>query len=314
MISFSGLAKKIAAAAVVSAMLTVSVSAVEVGTVNASALNMRSSNTTSSNVVAVAQRGKKVIILEKNGDWYRVNFDYEEGYMLADYLTKSNNEDFSNKPIDGVVTGSVVNVRAKPGTAYSVVFQLRKGTYAKAIGIEDGWYKIKYGNNVGYIHPDYFEIRKHESANSSQKASSDSTATETVSSAESETLTDKRSEVVEFAKQLIGTKYTYGGRSPSKGFDCSGFVYYVFKNFGYTLNPGASSQMSKATSIAKSDLLPGDLVFFNNGSARKASHVGIYIGNNKFVHAVKPGKPVTISSLSESYYSRYFVGAGRVLT
>jgi lipoprotein Spr len=71
--------------------------------------------------------------------------------------------------------------------------------------------------------------------------------------------------------------------------------------------------MDKAAKISKDELLPGDLVFFNTGSARRASHVGIYVGNNKFIHAVTYGKALSISSLSDGYYSRYYVGSGRVL-
>lgn len=307
MIPFPGSMKKFAALAIVSFLLTVSVSAAEVGTVDAGALNMRSSDSTSSKIVAVAKRGTKVIILGKIGDWYRVNFDYEEGYMSAEYLTVTDTDDFSDNPIDGTVTGSVVNVRSKPGTSNTVIFQLMKGVRVKIVGVEAGWYRVKYADSVGYIHPDYLAIEKHRPSNNAQIQSTGSSESESPSDS------DKRNDIVEFARKLIGTKYTYGGRSPSQGFDCSGFVYYVFKNFGYTLNPGASNQMGKVKLILKNELLPGDLVFFNDGSAIKASHVGIYIGNNKFVHAVKPGKPVSVTSLSDSYYTRYFVGAGRVL-
>ena len=317
MISFPGSMKKIAALAIVSFLLTVSVFAAEVGTVEAGALNMRSSDSTSSKIVAVARRGTKVIILDKVGGWYRVNFDYEEGYMSAEYLTVTDTDDFSDNPIDGTVTGSVVNVRSKPGTANTVLLQLMKGTHVHIVGVEDGWYRVKYAGSGGYIHPDYLAIEKHRSSNNAQIQPTGSSGPEQespeVEAAESSAESDKRNDIVEFAKQLIGTKYTYGGRSPSQGFDCSGFVYYVFKNFGYTLNPGASNQMGKVRKISKNELLPGDLVFFNDGSASKASHVGIYIGNTKFVHAVKPGKPVSITSLSDSYYTRNFVGAGRVL-
>ena len=87
----------------------------------------------------------------------------------------------------------------------------------------------------------------------------------------------------------------------------------MFKNFGYTLNPGASTQMDSVSVIKRVELVPGDLVFFNNGSARRASHVGIYVGDGQFIHATTPGNPLSISSLDSGYYSRYFVGGGRVL-
>lgn len=307
----SQLIRKVVAGSFIIAALTVSSYALESGTVNASALNLRSSDSTSSRVIDVALRDDKVIVLEKVGHWYRVNYNYNEGYMSAQYLTVTSTDDYSDNSIDGVVTGSIVNIRSNPGTNNPVLFQLKKNTYAKILGIKDGWYKIEYDNKTGYIHADYLEIKKAQSSNQSSEPSTVSSSTDTYT--ESQSISGIRSDIVNFAKKFIGTKYKYGGRSPSEGFDCSGFVYYVFKNFGYTLNPGASNQMSKAQLINKSDLLPGDLVFFNVGSSKKATHVGIYIGDNNFIHAINSSKPLAITSLSQNYYQKYYVGAGRVL-
>jgi cell wall-associated NlpC family hydrolase len=310
--------KKLFTALFIAAALTTTAVAAElaIGTVDASALNMRASDSTSSPVITTAKRGEKVIILDRNGDWYKVYFNDKEGYMHAGYLVRSESADISGFSISGVVTGSVVNVRSRPGTSNPVLCQLRKGTVASVLGTESGWYRIEYGSHTGYIHPDYFTVKEVKSKTGT--AASGSAPVEDPSSPASEVsgsdVSDIRLSVVEFAKKYLGVKYRSGGRSPSTGFDCSGFVYYVFRNFGYTLNPGASNQMDKVSLISKSELLPGDLVFFNTGSSRRASHVGIYIGDNKFIHAVSPGKSVAISSLSESYYSKYYVGSGRVLS
>lgn len=304
--------RKVTTAVFIIAALTMSAYALESGTVNAGALNMRSSDSTSSRVIDVALCNDKVIVLEKVGSWYRVNYDYTEGYMSAEFLTVKSTEDYSENPIDAIVTGSIVNVRSNPGTDNPVLFKLRENTYAKIIGIENGWYKIEYDDLSGYIHADYFEIRKQVRPKE-QPSLASSQPTTTSPDTENQPVSDTRSEIVSFAKKYLGTKYKYGGRSPSVGFDCSGFVYYVFKNFGYTLNPGASNQMVKTQSINKSDLLPGDLVFFNSGSAKKATHVGIYIGGNNFIHSVNKSTPVSITSLSQNYYTKYYVGAGRVL-
>jgi cell wall-associated NlpC family hydrolase len=117
--------------------------------------------------------------------------------------------------------------------------------------------------------------------------------------------------LIKHAISLVGSKYRAGGASP-KGFDCSGFVSYVYKQFGVSLARSSASQFSSLSQkVEKSDLLPGDLVFFRT-SGKRISHVGIYIGNNEFVHSSTPKTGVIISGLSESYYSTRYAGARRV--
>jgi cell wall-associated NlpC family hydrolase len=112
-------------------------------------------------------------------------------------------------------------------------------------------------------------------------------------------------------EKLIGIDYDYGGTT-TKGFDCSGFTGYVFDKLGIDL-PRSSRDMfswKKAEKISKDDLRAGDLVFFNT-SGSGVSHVGIYVGNNKFAHAASKG--VTITSLAEGYYDSRYLGARRVM-
>ncbi len=121
-------------------------------------------------------------------------------------------------------------------------------------------------------------------------------------------------EVAEFALKYVGCRYVYGAKGPNK-FDCSGFVYYVYKQFGYRLNPGARNQWKTLDErVKKSDLLPGDIVFFSRGgSASRIFHVGIYIGDGKFVHAANSRKGVIVSSLNESWYANRYHGAKRAI-
>ncbi|WP_442600846.1 C40 family peptidase [Paenibacillus sp. KN14-4R] len=116
-------------------------------------------------------------------------------------------------------------------------------------------------------------------------------------------------QLIDTANQYLGVPYVYGGTSPS-GFDCSGFVSYVFKKYGYDLPRTSSDMYSVGKSV--SNLQAGDLVFFAEGS--RVSHVGIYIGDDKYINAVSGrGRSVMVTSLSSSWSAKYYVGAKRVL-
>ena len=112
--------------------------------------------------------------------------------------------------------------------------------------------------------------------------------------------------VVGIAMQYLGVPYVWGGASPS-GFDCSGFSMYVFAKLGVSLPHHAASQYNMGTPVSKDQLQPGDLVFFNG-----LGHMGIYIGGGQFIHAPHSGDVVKISSLSDSWYARTWVGAKRI--
>ncbi len=124
---------------------------------------------------------------------------------------------------------------------------------------------------------------------------------------------EARQTVIETAKNLLGTPYKYGGNSPRRGFDCSGLVQYSHKVAGIQL-PRTTRQLYRATKpVRRRFLQPGDLVFFRINPGRTVSHVGIYLGNGKFIHAPSSGKRVKISSLKERYWTRHYLAAGRVL-
>lgn len=125
----------------------------------------------------------------------------------------------------------------------------------------------------------------------------------------SESRVKTNSKLVDFAKKLQGTRYVWGASSP-KGFDCSGFTSYVLKNFGVNLDHQASKQFNTGTKVERSKLWPGDLIFFQTGRA-SVGHVGIYIGNDNFIHASTSKKKVVVEDLSQySKYSKY-IGARR---
>ncbi len=127
-----------------------------------------------------------------------------------------------------------------------------------------------------------------------------------------QSVTHKASELVSNAMGFLGTAYRRGGNSVETGFDCSGFVRAVYEqSIGLILPRRAEQQAAATQNIEKKDLQPGDLVFFNT-MRRAFSHVGIYVGDGKFIHSPKPGASVRIESMSVSYWNGRFNGARRV--
>jgi cell wall-associated NlpC family hydrolase len=124
---------------------------------------------------------------------------------------------------------------------------------------------------------------------------------------------DRAREVTVQALAFLGVNYKWGSSNPERGFDCSGLVTHVFQQVAGIVLPRNSQGMSKVgEKIDKSDLQPGDLVFFNTRK-RPNSHVGIYIGDERFVHAPSRGGEVEISDMQESYWKKRFNGARRLL-
>ncbi len=121
----------------------------------------------------------------------------------------------------------------------------------------------------------------------------------------------KPAAITKTATSLIGIKYSYGGTTTTSGFDCSGYVSYVFKQNDVQVSRTAASMHALGTSVSKGNLESGDLVFFNT-SGNKVSHVGIYIGDGKFAHA-STSRGVRIDKLNDPYYwGKRYAGAKRI--
>lgn len=119
--------------------------------------------------------------------------------------------------------------------------------------------------------------------------------------------------IITYSKRFLGVKYVWGG-STAKGFDCSGFVKYVFKHFGISLNRTSRSQASHGAKVKKANLKQGDLVFFDtNGGLNRINHVGIYIGSGQFIHSSSASRRVVISNLNKGFYSKTYMTARRIL-
>jgi len=151
-------------------------------------------------------------------------------------------------------------------------------------------------------------------ANSSSSSNSQTLSSNTDGGARSflSGMAGKAGDVVVGALNMIGVRYRWGGNTPDSGLDCSGFVRYVFQDtLGMALPLRAEEMSSVGEKVRVSDLKPGDLVFFNT-MRRTFSHVGIYIGDNKFVHSPSTGSTIRVDDLDDRYWEKRFTGARRI--
>jgi cell wall-associated NlpC family hydrolase len=119
--------------------------------------------------------------------------------------------------------------------------------------------------------------------------------------------------IVSIAQSQVGARYTWAGTSPSTGFDCSGFVYWVLNTVGYPMPRTMEDQLSSGRRVRLEELRPGDVVFFSDTYTSGLSHDGIYIGDGKFIHAVDESTGVAITPLNAAYWQERYVGAVRVM-
>ncbi len=123
-------------------------------------------------------------------------------------------------------------------------------------------------------------------------------------------------DMVMTALTLMGTPYKWGGTSPEEGFDCSGLVQYIYRDVSQVVLPRTAAQMARLAGrdVTQQELKVGDLLFFRLGHSKAINHVGIYIGDSRFVHAPRTGSVIRIDPLSNRYWMRYFDRARRLFT
>ena len=333
-----------------------------IGFVKATSLRLRSEPNTSSQILATAYNNECVVVVSQSGEWYKVIYNLQEGYMHQDYLTVLSRE---NAELGyGKVTGSGVNLRSGPSTGYRVVDVAGRGDKCYIIGLNDGWYKVIFNGQLSYIRSDFVELTEfpyenRQSPNTpkffrggkstgvapSASALNGSPAPskpapgvdnstpipvvrpenspvpdgnppipvvpEAPPAAEPPVASVSGQAILSEAQKHLGAPYVWGGASPA-GFDCSGFVYYVLKTVGLSPNRTPEDQFRQGTPVDRSNLQPGDVVFFYGTYADKVSHVGIYAGNGQFIHAPNSRSVVSYSDLTSGYWGQHYYGARRM--
>lgn len=130
---------------------------------------------------------------------------------------------------------------------------------------------------------------------------------------QSRTPSDEAGDLIMNAMSLIGVSYRFGGNSPTQGLDCSGFMQYIFRrSMGITLPRTSAEMATVGQHVERANLKPGDMVFFRTSGGGRISHVGMYIGNDRFIHAPRTGRNIEITSLSSRYWNSKYATARRV--
>ena len=270
-----------------------------------------------------------VTVTEVMNGWACVETQTTKGWLRKDKLKKDEPveetvEEVPEEPAQETpiktqyVNSTTVNVRQEANTSSTIVTTVALNTEVQVYSEESGWSKVMVNNVEGYISTSLLSDSKQETSRgqtTSRRTSSTKTTTNTASqttTAETTTVptSSNGSSIVATAKKYLGSKYTYGGSSPSTGFDCSGFTSYIFKQYGISLSRTAAGQYSNGVAVSRANLQPGDLVMFGKSGI---NHVAIYIGGGQIIHASTPSTGVRIDSLSTGYYNNNYVGARRVL-
>lgn len=278
---------------------------VAIGSINGDDVNVRTDPNLDCEIITKASKGQEVVVYGRTENWYHIGFSEITGWVFGDYLSTQ------EKPAStGTINGNDVNIRSKADINSDIITKLHKGNAVDVYGKAGDWYKIRTPDNrIGWVFKDLLSVSESKIS----RGGSGDTSTAQPSKTEKSNSSVKQ-QIVDYAKKFLGVKYVWGGQSPN-GFDCSGFVWYVYKHFGYTLERTSSNQSKHGTKINRSDLLMGDLVFFDtNGGNNGVNHVGLYIGDGKFIHASSSssaGKKVRISTLDSGFYYNSFMGARR---
>lgn len=253
-------------------------------------LNVREAASTSASIVGKMYNHAACEILGEENGWYHITSGEVEGYVSSEFIVTGMEAKLLGMEIAyerAVVQVSGLNVRTEPSEKADILTTVAKGHELEVIEKMDGWIKCRLNLDEVYVKEEFVEI-----------VDGLNTAITLAQFKYGKEVSEVRVELCEYAIQFVGNPYVWGGTSLTKGADCSGFVLSIYKNYGIKLPHYSRSQATYGTSISYKDAQPGDLLFYGD-SKSTISHVAIYIGDGKIVHANDEKTGIIISN---AYY------------
>lgn len=317
-----------------------------IGLVREDGLNLRDGPGTNYVPMLKFDAGKELSLVETYNDWVHVVFDDgKDGWVKTDFLhigegVMNRVPDAPyipdpNPPLVGAINENSVNIRKGPGTGYSALGKLNADNQVDLLARHKDWLKVKTADGteawvfIDLVNMTPMALRRVPYTNNipalpvAQVAASrgggggggGGGASGGASTGGGAAYIPASGDVASYALQFVGSRYRMGGASPGSGFDCSGFTQYVYRQYGVYLPHSSAGQYSTAYGAAvgsMNNLAPGDLVFFAGTYRRGISHVAIYIGGGRIVHAMTPSLGVQVSNIWSQYWTSHYYGAIRV--
>ena len=279
----------------------------KLGQITGNAVRLRTGPGSTYSIIGTYDQGTEVAISGVSGDWVAVTLPVQHvtGFIHSDFIEESapgssadsdaalgsnvatgNYTPASDMIKDGYITGTGVRLRESPSMSAKILDELNYGTALRITGVTEDWVRVIANGRDGYVSAPFVA----EGTYAPESKLSNATGTEL------------GKEIAAYALQYEGTPYKWGGSSPETGFDCSGFVQYVYGQFGFQTSRVANDALSDGVHVDPADLQPGDLLCFYSGN-NYVGHLGIYVGDDLFVHAANSVTGVVTTSLTTGYYA-----------
>ena len=279
----------------------------KLGQVTGNAVRLRSGPGSTYSIIGTYDQGTEVAISGVSGEWLAVTLPVEHvtGFIYSDYIEElvpdstadsdaslssniatGNYAPASDRIKDGYITGTGVRLRESPSMSAKILDELNYGTALRITGVTEDWVRVIANGRDGYVSAAF--VAEGTYAPESKLSSA--------------TGTELGKEIAAYALQYLDTPYKWGGKSPETGFDCSGFVQYIYGQFGFQTSRVANDALSDGVHVDPADLQPGDLLCFYSGN-NYVGHLGIYVGDGLFIHAANSATGVVTTSLTTGYYA-----------